>query len=919
MRLIFLICICLLLSHHSIQAQTIPLQPERIYNVTDSLIKEGDIEQVEKLLEQIQSGTVDDKILASILCCKAHLLVNTGSPKEGLHIADSLCQASDDEGLTKGIMINTAGLAYMTLGRYNKALGQFEKGLEIFKTIEREDKQSESYNNIGLVYWNTGKNQLAEEYFQKALAIRKMLYDDHHPEIAALYNNLGLIYSRSDKEKALDFFHRSIEINKSVYGEKHTTMASAYNNIAIIYKQKGSSDKALHHFEKVRNIWEEMKGASHPNVAFVLSNIGQVYEQSGDIDQALHYYNKALSIYQQQYGEKHPDIANVYNLIAVCHEANKHYAEAFKSIQKALHANIPQDIKGKTNAPIAVNEYFNGQVLLSSLMLQAQLYEAFYTNKSFKVRDLEKARMSLMSCDSLIEKLRHTQHNEDDKLALGNLAAEVYEDGMRIALMLKELTWKEKYDHEAFYFAERNKATVLLNAITEAQARSFANVAEDIVEEESTLRSSIAWYEQQMAKAKDQEEMYKLRNEMFNKKRAYDELIRKMETEYPEYYKLKHNSAQVSVRDVQQSIPEGTMVAMYAFSEKDDLLYCFYVTTDDFWINTVEEDINRYISGLRNGILYKLKSPFVYSSHHLYKALFSGKRNGIFSREIPASITNLVVIPDGRLGTIPFETLFTSKTSSDQPTHEWPYLLKKATVKYAYSATLLLNHEDKNSSYGGESIFLCAPVTFNDTKSSTTRKAMSDLPGTEAEVRAIREQFKAQNKQAVTSLRDSAQESLVKSRSMHDYTYIHFATHGIVDESHPELSRIFLAVDSSGKEDGMLHTGEIYNLNFNAELVTLSACETGLGKYTKGEGIIGLTRALLYAGAENILVSLWPVADQSTSDLMILFYENLLSGMSKSEALRAAKLQLIKDGIPEAEESFDAFYWSPFILIGGIN
>lgn len=918
MRSVFLICVFLLLSRLMAQDQPAPLQAERIYNMTDSLIKAGEIQQAKALLEQVKSKTVDEEEMAGIHCCEAHLLINTGSPKEGLKMADSLCRANEKEGLSKGMMMNTAGLAYLTLGRYHKALGQFEKALENFKHIDREDKQSECYNNIGLVYWNTGKYQLAGEYFQKALVIRKSIYEEHHPKIAALYNNLGLVYSRTDKQKALDFFHRSVEINKVFYGEQHTTLASAYNNIAIIYKQQDSSKKALHHFEKVRDIWEEVKGSSHPNVAFVLSNIGQVHEQSGDVDQALQYYNKALSIYQQEYGEQHPDIANVYNLMAVCYESKKDHEEALNAIRNAIQANIPQDTKGKFSSAAVVKEYFNGQVLLSSLMLQAQVYEAYYMHKTLKVKELEKARTSLLSCDSLIEKLRHTRNNEEDKLALGKLAAEVYEDGMRVALKLKELTWNEKYAREAFYFAERSKAAVLLDAITEAEARSFANVGKDIVEEESKLRSSIAWYEQQLAKAKDREEMYTLRDEMFNKKRAYDELIRKMEMEYPEYYNLKHNSAQASVSDVQQSIAEGTMVVMYAFSEKDEKLYCFYVTTDDFWVNAVEEDIHRFINGLRNGIVYKTKPPFVHSAHELYKALFSGKRNSIFSRNIPASITKLVVIPDGKLGTIPFEVLFTSKTSKEESIQEWPYLLKKTAIQYAYSATLLLSHEN-NSASGQQNVFLCAPVSFNDTTVSSTRKMMSALPGTADEVGAIRKQFKEHNKQAVTCLRDSAQESLIKSGCMKDYTYIHFATHGIVDESQPELSRIFLAADASEKEDGMLYTGEIYNLDFNAELVTLSACETGLGKYTKGEGIIGLTRALLYAGAENILVSLWPVADRPTSDLMIMFYENLLKGMTKSEALREAKLQLISRGIPEAEGHPDAFYWSPFILIGGVE
>ncbi|MFC2152873.1 CHAT domain-containing protein, partial [Bacteroidota bacterium] len=144
---------------------------------------------------------------------------------------------------------------------------------------------------------------------------------------------------------------------------------------------------------------------------------------------------------------------------------------------------------------------------------------------------------------------------------------------------------------------------------------------------------------------------------------------------------------------------------------------------------------------------------------------------------------------------------------------------------------------------------------------------------------------------------------------------LHFATHGFVNTEKPELSGIFLAQDSTLSEDGILYQGEIYNLDLNADLTVLSACETGLGQIKKGEGLIGLTRALLYAGSKNIIVSLWKVADDSTSDLMIDFYKNLLEEDQEtaefSKALQQAKLKMIEEG-----EYAHPFYWSPFILIG---
>jgi len=157
-----------------------------------------------------------------------------------------------------------------------------------------------------------------------------------------------------------------------------------------------------------------------------------------------------------------------------------------------------------------------------------------------------------------------------------------------------------------------------------------------------------------------------------------------------------------------------------------------------------------------------------------------------------------------------------------------------------------------------------------------------------------------------------ANESAIKADDLKNYSIVHLATHGIVDEENPELSRIFLQNDSEA-EDGNLYSGEIYNLHLNANLVTLSACQTGLGKISKGEGVIGLSRALVYAGAKNIIVSFWSVADESTAELMTDFYKSLLQNTTPTftTGLRDAKLELIEKGKYAAP-----YFWAPFILIG---
>jgi CHAT domain-containing protein len=157
-----------------------------------------------------------------------------------------------------------------------------------------------------------------------------------------------------------------------------------------------------------------------------------------------------------------------------------------------------------------------------------------------------------------------------------------------------------------------------------------------------------------------------------------------------------------------------------------------------------------------------------------------------------------------------------------------------------------------------------------------------------------------------------ATEGRLKSAEIARYRYVHLATHGLVNEEHPGLSRLLLMPESGSGEDGVLHLGEVYNLRLNADLVVLSACDTGRGRIARGEGIIGLSRGFLYAGAKSLLVSLWPVSDDATSSLIVDFYRELLGGRSKTRALREAKLRTM-DRNPEYAKPF---YWSSLILVG---
>jgi CHAT domain-containing protein len=320
-------------------------------------------------------------------------------------------------------------------------------------------------------------------------------------------------------------------------------------------------------------------------------------------------------------------------------------------------------------------------------------------------------------------------------------------------------------------------------------------------------------------------------------------------------------------------------------------MFQFVITSNRFKSHerTLPENFERLAKGLMNGIYFRDFNAFAKCADGL-KSVLTPQTNK----------PNVTVIPSGRMSTLPLEVLPVGKMGASFETTK--YLVSKHAISSEFSVGLIAQ-KSKSQMTAQQSIFLCAPVRFPG------KDNLDELPGTESEIKAIADLFPSATKQVL--LYADANEGKIKTNDINKYNYLHFATHGVVDETEPELSRIFLN-DGTG-DDGHLFAGEIYNLNLNADLAVLSACQTGLGKYSKGEGVIGLSRALVYAGARNLVVSFWSVADQSTSQLMTDFYATLLKNQDKGfrYALQQSKLKMIG-----SKNFSDPYFWAPFVLIG---
>lgn len=892
----------LLLTGFLVLAQT---TNQSLLNQVEGLIFDS---RFNEAIEKVdQAGVKDPDVTILLANKKAEALIGLGKLDEADEVLQSILtkiSQSNNQSLLKAITQSNIGFLYLNQAKFEQSLKELSEATHSLQQTGNALETARALSNLGLVYNSTGKYLQAEEQFQMAMSLRQAELPDTHELIAASYNNLGLVYSQIDINKAIDYYEKASGIYEKLHGKDHPKMAVANTNLGMAYLSLEFYGDAINYFETALEIGNKINPEPNASKAFVLSNLGYTYSKLNNKKAAMEFYEKALAMYLASHGNKHPDVAASYNLIGNIYQSDDKFDEALKNYQRALIANISDFNSENILANPSGDNFYNGNQLLYSMMYKAQTLEAKHLGKTLKLSDLELSLNTLLECDSLIDRLRQQTTNEADKISLGAIAHAVYADGVRIAFLLNNVAFKNRkiYREQSFYFAEKSKSAVLLDAISETNAKSFAGVPDNLLEEERNLKSALALVAQKLAQKPSEEEEKYLRETAYHLNQSYQSFIQNLEQQYPEYFNLKYNSSSPSIAQIQSLIDTKTAVLSYFIDDSEQngsRLYTFIITHKSFIVkdHALPNDYDRNITGLRNGLYYMNENVYIQSARSLYKLLMPTK--------IPRSIKELVILPTGRMSVIPFEVLLSKNVKhTNAPYSTLPYLIKQTGIRYEFSAGLLIQKKSGTRN-GIRSALLCAPVSFPE------KDNLSDLPGTEQEVNTIHNLFANKNITNLVLLNKKANEASLKSDDLSEYSLIHLATHGIVDENNPELSRIFLQSNSDA-EDGNLYSGEIYNLRLNAELVTLSACQTGLGKISKGEGVIGLSRALVYAGAKNLIVSFWSVADESTAELMTDFYGLMLenSSISYSENLKKAKLNLMKGKYAAP------YYWAPFILIG---
>lgn len=822
------------------------------------------------------------------------------------------------------------GNCYLALDSIPIALHYYQIALDIMKDVMEENHPSfaYTYTAIGACLSSQGRKEECLNYYKRSLSIRLENYGEEHPLSAYSFSDLASGYREiGDNEKSLEYAEKALDIRRKVFGDQQHTSAISYSQLGKIQMELGQDKKGLRNLNKALEIRKSLYGSIHPELASSHEALGDFYFKQKDYQNSSKNYKKEASILTQIYGAKHQSLAlNNINLAEI-HQAKGHTKRALLNCQKALINLVDEfeDLDFYTNPQL---ERRDGYVtFLKVLSFKAELFDQLFLETK-NIEDISFAQITWSECITIIDKIRNSYLTEHAKLNLSGKVIHVYEKALLNILRYHELEPNELFLEEAFSIAEKGRSSALYSHLKQVEARQTLEIPEELKEKEIHLRTKLTQIDLDIAleknkkESKDIEKIKNLENEHFDTNQDYEKLIKEFEEKYPNYFDLKYNTHSISVKELQNKFAklhslDNACLLEYIIIK--GVVYIFLVKKDVYKIIQVPiaDDIKDKIQEYNESISFVDFEDFYEVSTLLYSYLVKPVKEDL------KGIEKIIIIRDTLLGDLSFDSLINPEVKGSQY-NNCQYLIEEYEIAYHYSASLMLNgiNRQQVTNVLGNNFMGIAPVDFSGGKdiliesgrgaAKVMRKAgldgdLQNLPNTEKEVDTVSKIFESK-KLSTKKLfyTEATKEKLIEHSQ--DYKYLLIATHGFSSKEE-NLSGIFLSQEEENK-NSILYTSEVYNLKLNADLVVLSSCSSGIGKEVVGEGMVSLNRGFLFAGASNIIFTQFDIPDHSSSILVELLFKYILEGSSYAEALRKAKLNLIKD------EKYSPQDWTGFALLG---
>lgn len=836
------------------------------------------------------------------------------------------------------------GKNFRASNEYYKSIESFEKAIFLSRKFESKEHEVKCLRQLSITYEDL--NNLKEFYYLNQIALKIAQSLNHEKEKGRCLINIGNFHKKATNySEALNYYDQALNITRNLEYKKDESIC--LSNIGLIYQDLGDYERALEYIKNALKIDQFLK--DEISILMDLNNMGTIFRAKGiisrcqeDLYKSLFYFNKCLEFSISSISVKNRfkvfkkievqalnNIGTVLIDLENLNEAKKYlllgYKKAleisdFEVISMSLvnlgivylsQGNIKESIKSFQDAVKLAKEIGNLQILWEAYFGLGQCYEERGT--------FDQSVKSYKNAIDVIDMISSNILLDSFKAGFTRDKLKVYEFLINILFKLNIENPSIETEKEIFHVAQKAKAKAFLENLARSKVDVGKRLNLKLRKKENEISERISLIKKQLSKSDLFE--YKRKELLIELQREEDKfmsLISEVNSEIPE---TSNMISPFRVEQIQQILNKNIALIEYFLGEKRTIM--FLITKSEFCVfplpprKEIENSIKAFLKMLSNPSKGEFKG--ILAAKRIYNELiFPAKR------KINNLISNLIIIPDGILYYLPFETLV--RSINGNPIEE-RYLIKDYRISYAPSSSILFFlsriHRENTSPKGllavGNPFYsFSVPAKLKKQNIKVAKEIylkmdfdFSSLPYSGREIFSISKYFPREKIDIF--INREAKEEVIKEISLIDYKIIHFACHALLDEKFPFRSGLILSIDEDSKEDGFLQVREIYSLKLNTDLVVLSACQTGKGKLEMGEGILGFPRIFFYAGAKSVLFSLWKINDESTALFMDYFYYYLSQGNEKAQALRLAKLKMIESRF------FHPFYWAAFVLNGDFN
>lgn len=833
--------------------------------------------------------------------------------------AVSLAKTLQDERLEASIETVIGG-AHDALGNIGQSRQHYERAITLARTYKNTSTEASALNNIGKLYNDAGDFQRALDYYLQSLP----LFDRPNPRAITL-NNIGVSYcGLGEFEKGIDYLLQAVAILRP--GNDRNAESYTLSNIGYAYKGLENYQEALKYFEQARAM--QQKTANRAQEAETLDLTGAVYSEMGQPEKALVLHQQALDIQRATKNIRREAISlrnlgHVYNLLGQSQKA-------LEQLDQAL--SILRSIGDLNSAALTLEERARAEQRLG---------------------DLAASRKSIEESLSLIETVR--SHSGSQQLRASYLASreKAYEFYVDLLMQMDAKDAGKGYAAEALKASERGRARSLVELLNEAHVDIRQGVNADLIKRErelSQLLNAKAQREIQLTARKgNQQDIDTLRKEISALEDEYQQVQAAIRRASPAYAALTQPQP-LELREIQQQLDPNTLLLEYSLGDERSYLWVVSKESLESYQLPKRAEIQSIAKQVYDSLTARsVSKSFEAPAQRELRIARADEQFQLSAMQLSNMILGpavtmlgkrrLVIVADGVLQYIPFAALRNPKSSVAEP-----LVVQHELVTLPSASSLAIQRRNLSGRRPAPQMLavLADPVfTTDDPRlAKTVSPDQKNVAAATVDTRRIehstdpwdqlrirRLPFTRQEADQILAVAPSAtnlkaidfraNRTLAISDELSKFRYVHFATHGYLDSARPDLSAIVLSlVDQEGHpQDGFLRSHDVFNLKLPAELIILSACETGLGKDVRGEGLVGLTRGFMYAGARRVIVSLWNVNDKATASLMQRVYAGILkTKQTPAASLRAAQIEMWRQ-----KQWQSPYYWAGFVMQGEWN